>query len=252
MTDETILQGAEPFFFPGNDIGVLVCHGFTGTTQSMRPLGEALAAAGYTVIGPRLAGHGTSPAAMARTTAADWIASVDEALAKLRETCSQIFMAGLSMGGTLTLYTAAKHADIIKGAVPINAAVQLNSADMAGAALDAHMPATVPGIGSDIKKPGVVELAYKEVPVPAFRQAYALFSVTHDLLPKVTCPVLVIQSRDDHVVDPSNGPRIVRRLGSSRIDLRWLNDSYHVATLDNDLPLISSETLAFIRGITGR
>jgi carboxylesterase len=110
----------------------------------------------------------------------------------------------------------------------------------------------VPGIGSDIKKPGVVELAYKEVPVPAFRQAYALFSVTHDLLPKVTCPVLVIQSRDDHVVDPSNGPRIVRRLGSSRIDLRWLNDSYHVATLDNDLPLICSETLAFIRGITGR
>ena len=231
---------------------MLVCHGFTGTTQSMRPLGEALAAAGYTVIGPRLAGHGISPAAMARTTAADWIASVDEALAKLRETCSQIFMVGLSMGGTLTLYTAAKHADILKGAVPINAAVQLNSADMAGAALDAHMPATVPGIGSDIKKPGVVELAYKEVPVPAFRQAYALFSVTHDLLPKVTCPVLVIQSRDDHVVDPSNGPRIVRRLGSSRIDLRWLNDSYHVATLDNDLPLICSETLAFIRGITGR
>ena len=252
MSDEPILAGAEPFFFKGNDIGVLVCHGFTGTTQSMRPLGEALAAAGYTVIGPRLAGHGISPAALARTTAADWIASVDEALAKLRETCSQIFMVGLSMGGTLTLYTAAKHADIIQGAVPINAAVQLNSADMAGAALDAHMPATVPGIGSDIKKPGVVELAYKEVPVPAFRQAYALFSVTHDLLPKVTCPVLVIQSRDDHVVDPSNGPRIVRRLGSSRIDLRWLNDSYHVATLDNDLPLICSETLAFIRGITGR
>lgn len=252
MTDETILQGAEPFFFPGNDIGVLVCHGFTGTTQSMRPLGEALAAAGYTVIGPRLAGHGISPAAMARTTAADWIASVDEALATLRQTCSQIFMVGLSMGGTLTLYTAAKHADVIKGAVPINGAVQLNSADMAGAALDASMPATLPGIGSDIKKPGVVELAYKEVPVPAFRQAYALFSVTHDLLPKVTCPVLVIQSRDDHVVDPSNGPRIVRRLGSSRIDLRWLNDSFHVATLDNDLPLICSEILAFIRGIAGR
>ena len=248
----TILPGAEPFRFDGDTASVLVLHGFTGTTQSMRPLGEALAAAGYTVIGPRLAGHGISPAALARTTAADWIASVDEALAKLRETCSQIFMVGLSMGGTLTLYTAAKHADIIQGAVPINAAVQLNSADMAGAALDAHMPATVPGIGSDIKKPGVVELAYKEVPVPAFRQAYALFSVTHDLLPKVTCPVLVIQSRDDHVVDPSNGPRIVRRLGSSRIDLRWLNDSYHVATLDNDLPLICSETLAFIRGITGR
>jgi carboxylesterase len=114
------------------------------------------------------------------------------------------------------------------------------------------MPATVPGIGSDIKKPGVVELAYKEVPVPALRQIYALIGVTHDLLPTVRCPVLVMQSREDHVVDPSNAPRIVRRLGSSRIDLRWLDDSYHVATLDNDLPYIASETLAFIRGIAGR
>ena len=49
MSDEPILAGAEPFFFKGNDIGVLVCHGFTGTTQSMRYLGEQLHGAGYTV-----------------------------------------------------------------------------------------------------------------------------------------------------------------------------------------------------------
>ena len=252
MTDETILQGAEPFFFPGNDIGVLVCHGFTGTTQSMRPLGEALAGAGYTVIGPRLAGHGISPEAMAKSTAADWIASVDEALVTLRQHCTQVVMVGLSMGGTLTLYAAAKHADLIKGAVPINAVVQINSTDMAGLALAPDMPATVPGIGSDIKAPGVTELAYKAVPVPALRQLYSLVGVTHDLLPSIQCPVLVIQSREDHVVDPSNAARIVRRLGSSRINLRWLNESYHVATLDNDLPLIARETLDFIRSIAGR
>jgi carboxylesterase len=251
MIDEIILPGAEPFFFPGNDIGVLVCHGFTGTTQSMRPLGEALAAAGYTVIGPRLAGHGTSPQAMARTTASDWIASVDEALATLRKTCKQIFMTGLSMGGTLTLLTAARHAGVILGAVPINAVVQVNSPDLAGLALDPAAPDMVPGIGSDIKVPGVTELAYKEVPVPALRQIYSLIGVTHDLLPRIQCPTLVIQSREDHVVDPSNGPRIVRRIGTSRVNLLWLDDSYHVATLDNDKDLIARETVAFIRGITG-
>ena len=83
MSEETILQGAEPFFFKGNHIGVLVCHGFTGTTQSMRYLGEQLHGAGFTVIGPRLKGHGISPAAMAKTTAQDWIDSVDEALVEL-------------------------------------------------------------------------------------------------------------------------------------------------------------------------
>lgn len=249
MSEEPVLPGAEPFFFPGNHIGVLVCHGFTGTTQSMRPLGEALHQGGFTVIGPRLAGHGISPQAMARSTAADWIASVDEALATLRKTCSRIFITGLSMGGTLTLHAAARHADFIAGAIPINATVQIDNPDMAALAFDPAMPATVPGIGSDIKAPGVTELAYAEVPVPAIRQIYALAAVTRDLLPRVKCPTLVIQSREDHVVSPRNAPRIVRLLGADRIELVWLGNSYHVATLDNDQALIAERTTAFIRSI---
>lgn len=249
---ESILPGAEPFFLAGNDIGVLVCHGFTGTTQSMRYLGEQLHGAGYTVIGPRLKGHGVSPAAMAETTAQDWIDSVDEALAELRKTCSQIYMAGLSMGGTLTLFTAAMHADLIRGAIPINALVMVGKPEMAALAFDRSMPATVPGIGSDIKDPDSVELAYREVPVPAFRQVYALAAVTHDLLPRIKCPMLVIQSRVDHVVDPSNGPRIAGGVGSDRVELVWLNDSFHVATIDNDKQLIADKAIAFIRSIAGR
>lgn len=252
MSNEAIMKGAEPFFFKGNDVGVLLCHGFTGTTQSMRYLGEQLHAAGYTVIGPRLKGHGTSPAAMALTTAQDWIDSVDEALAELRSHCKQVFMAGLSMGGTLTLYTAAKHADVIKGAVPINAVVHIGNPGMATVAFDRSMPATVPGIGSDVKDPATQELAYTEVPVPAFRQVYALAAVTQDLLPSIKCPTLVIQSREDHVVAPSNGPRIVGGVGSKQVELLWLEDSYHVATIDHDKDLIAQRTAAFIKAIAGR
>lgn len=249
MSDENILSGAEPFFFAGNDIGVLLCHGFTGTTQSMRYLGEKLHRSGYTVIGPRLKGHGTSPADMARSSAQDWIDSLDEALAELRRHCKQVFLAGLSMGGTLTLYAAAKHADVIRGAVPINAVVHLGSADMAGLAFDRSMPATVPGIGSDLKDPAMRELAYTEVPVPAVRQLYALVAVTQDLLPAVKCPVLVVQSRDDHVVAPSNAARIVGGVGSSRVELLWLENSYHVATIDHDKDLIAQRIAAFIDAI---
>jgi carboxylesterase len=252
MSDETIMPGAEPFFFKGNDIGVLVCHGFTGTTQSMRYLGEQLHGAGYTVIGPRLKGHGISPAAMARTTAADWIASVDEALEELRKTCSQIYMTGLSMGGTLTLFTAASHADVIKGAIPINAVVHIGNPDMAGLAFGRGLPDTVPGIGSDMKDPDTKELAYAEVPVPAFRQVYALAAVTQDLLPRIKCPTLVITSREDHVVNPENGPRIVAGVGSNRAELVWLENSYHVATIDHDKALIAKLAIEFIRSIAGR
>ena len=151
------------------------------------------------------------------------------------------------MGGTLTLYMAAKHADVIKGAVPINGVVHMNNPDMAGAAFDRAMPTTLPGIGSDVKAPNVKELAYTEVPVSAFQQVYALAAVTRDLLGKIQCPVLVMQSREDHVVKPANGPLIVENVGSQNTELLWLEDSYHVATLDNDKQLIAQRAIAFIQ-----
>ena len=244
----TILRGTEPFFFEGNKIGCLVSHGFTGTTQSMRFLGEYLAReGGLTVIGPRLKGHGTTPEDMAQSTAEEWIRDLEAALKTLCERCDKIFVTGLSMGGTLTLYMAAMHADVFRGAVPINGAVFLNSPDLAGLAFMANAPAVIPGVGSDIKQPGVTELAYPVVPVPAIRQLYALMSVTRELLPRVTCPTLVFQSRDDHVVNPQNAPDIIEHVGAADKRLVWLDHSYHVATLDNDKELIAGETLRFIQ-----
>lgn len=240
---------AEPFFYEAGTTGVLVIHGFTGSTQSMRPLGQALHRAGFTVSGPRLAGHGISPAAMSVTGARDWVASVEAALVTLRQHSRRVFVTGLSMGGTLTLYTAAMHAGEIAGAIPINAVVRLDSPDIATIALSAEAPATVPGIGSDIKKPGVRELAYTEVPVPCFAALHALTSVTHALLPRLTCPMLIVTSREDHVVPPENGDLIEARVGSARVERLWLDDSYHVATIDNDAALIAERTISFIRSI---
>lgn len=249
MSQEQVMSGAEPFFFPGNEVGVLLSHGFTGTTQSMRYLGEALHRRGYTVSGPRLAGHGISPAAMAKSTAGDWVASLEEALEALRGRCSRLFIGGLSMGGTLTLYMAGRYPDLFAGAFPINAAIHVDSPDLAALALDRHAPATIPGIASDVKDPNTKELAYSEVPVPAIKEIYSLLAVTRDLLPRVKCPALVIHSREDHVVPPVNGRTIASHIGSARSELLWLDNSYHVATIDNDKDRICAEIDRFISSI---
>ena len=251
MADDAILAGAEPFRYDGSEVGVLVIHGFTGSPQSMRPLGQALHRAGFSVSGPRLAGHGVSPDAMSRTGARDWVASVESAYAELRARTKRIFVAGLSMGGTLALYMAAMHAAEIAGVVPINAVVRLDSPDLAAIALAAGMPATVPGIGSDIKKPGVFELAYAEVPVRCVAEIHALVGVTHALLPRIACPALIVTSREDHVVPPENGDLIAQRLGSGRMERLILDHSYHVATLDNDSELIAESAIGFIRSVGG-
>ncbi len=247
MVQPEIMQGAEPFFFEGSDIGVLVSHGFTGTTQSMRFLGEFLARdGGYTVIGPRLTGHGTIPEDMAKATAEDWIRDLETAVQTLQKTCKKIFMTGLSMGGTLTLYMAGRYPEVFAGIIPINAAVFVNSPDMAGIAYAPNAPEFLPGIGSDIKQPGITELAYPKTPVKAIRQLYVLMGVAHDLLPRITCPALVFSSRDDHVVPPMNGPYILEHIASEEKEIIWLDECYHVATLDNQKELIADETVRFI------
>ena len=237
MTD--YLAGAEPFAFEGDDRGVLVLHGFTGSTQSMRYLGEELNRRfGFSVEGPCLAGHGTSPDDMEKTGYLDWLGTVEAALKRLAARKRKVFVTGLSMGGTLTLNLAARFPDLVAGIAPINGAAGILGPDLAALITNPDAPARIPGIGSDIKAPGVTELAYAEVPVACVKHIYVLIGATADLLPKITCPALIVQSHEDHVVPAANARRIAERIASADTRLLWLDNSYHVATLDNDKDLI--------------
>ncbi len=246
------MKGAEPFEFEGDGASVLILHGFTGTTQSMRFLGEKLNADfGFHVLGPCLAGHGTTPDDMSKTGFRDWMASADAALQTLVHRGKPVFVTGLSMGGMLTLALAARYPEEVAAAVPINAIAGENDGGLAQLVLDPAGPDRVPGIGSDIKAPGVTELAYSEVPVSCLRDVYLAQAAIGDTLHQITCPVQIIQSREDHVVHPSNAYRIANKVGSSDIRLLWLDDSYHVATLDNDKERIAQKTGNFFMEIKG-
>ena len=72
-----VLPGAGTFYFEGSDVGCLLIHGFTGTPQNIRPLGDFLARRGLTVLAPRLAGHGTNVDEFEKTGPDDWIATVN-------------------------------------------------------------------------------------------------------------------------------------------------------------------------------
>ena len=79
-----VMQGAEPFFFPGGPTGCLLIHGFTGTPREMRWMGEYLSKKGFTVLGVRLAGHATSPEDMRRSSWRDWVASIEDGITLLQ------------------------------------------------------------------------------------------------------------------------------------------------------------------------
>ena len=105
-----IMEGAEPFFLPGGSMGVLLVHGFTGLPAELSMMGEYLQQRGCTVLGVRLAGHGTTVEDMSRMTAEDWLDSVRDGYALLRGSCERVVVAGHSMGGLLALLLAAEKA----------------------------------------------------------------------------------------------------------------------------------------------
>ncbi|MEU9125585.1 alpha/beta fold hydrolase [Streptomyces sp. NPDC048506] len=241
-----LLPGAEPFRRDGGEVGVLVCHGFTGSPQSVHPWAAYLADRGLTVSLPLLPGHATRWQDLQITTWQDWYAEVDRELRALTERCSKVFVCGLSMGGALALRLAAKHGAAISGVALVNPGNKVHGLAAKALPVARHLVRTTKGIASDIAKPGAEEVGYDRVPLHAAHSLRRFFQQVDSELPGVTQPLLVMTSRQDHVVPPGDSERILSRVSSTDVRHILLERSYHVATLDHDAEQIFQETFAFL------
>jgi carboxylesterase len=232
------------------DVGVLVCHGFTGSPHSVRPWARHLAQRGWSVSLPLLPGHGTDWRDCNRTTWLDWYAAAEVAFQRLRERCERVFVCGLSMGGTLALRLAEVHGADVAGIVVVNPAVVMLRWDTKLLPVLAHLVPSVAAIGDDIAKPGVREGAYERTPVRAAASLRRFQKVVRGDLGKVTQPLLLLRSARDHVVEPVNSAMVLSGVASSDKREVVLADSYHVATLDHDAPVIFAATVEFIERLS--
>ena len=248
MTDRPILEGAEPYSAQGDRRGALVLHGFTGCPQSMRPLAEAFAAAGYTVELPRLPGHGTTVEDMARYGWPDWAAAAEAAFTDLAARTDSVVVTGLSMGGTLTLYLAEQHPEIA-AIVLVNPVVEPEDfaplVKIARAQLDAGEP-FIQGLGNDVADPDVTELAYTSMPNAAVLSLVVGLQALKADLATVRPPALILRSTQDHIVPPSSVKLLAERLPGP-CEVVELERSFHVATIDYDKDVITERALAFAR-----
>jgi carboxylesterase len=242
-----IMPGAEPFEAEGGPVGVLFCHGFTGTPQSLRPWAEHVAAAGFTVALPRLPGHGTRWQDMTVTRWTDWYGEVERAFDQLRSRCTDVFACGLSMGGTLALRLAEQRPGEVAGLVLVNPSLITERPDAVFLPLLRRVLRSMKPIASDIKKAGVVELAYDRMPLEGAYQLSLLWKTTRADLSKITAPILTFRSRVDHVVEPASGRLLSAGCTACEVEEHILEDSYHVATLDNDAPAIFAGSVDWIR-----
>ncbi len=243
-----ILPGCEPFEAAGGDTGVLVLHGFTGNPTSMRPLAEFLASDGFTVSLPRLPGHGTSVADMMTTGWPDWTGAALAAFDDLARRTTRVAVVGLSMGGGLSAFVAQRRD--VGALVLINPLVKPPAPEMIDGLnqlLDAGLE-TIDAIGSDVKREGVTELSYDATPLACAKSLFDGIAEVYETLDAIEAPSLLLSSREDHIVTPDNGDDLMARVRGP-IERVWLENSYHVATIDNDQTLVESLARDFIRSV---
>jgi carboxylesterase len=250
-----VIPGAEPFWLPAEgDVGCLLIHGFTGAPSELRGLGEHLQQSGFSALGIRLPGHGTSISDLLRHGRRAWLAAARGGLDEILRRCRSVVICGMSMGGTIALNIAATLPENrVSGLVVMGAPVRL---------IDPRYPPAEMAImlnrWRDWGSPDISDrsrwhthIGYRTAPVATTVQLIRLVHETWDLLPRVQQPILVMQSRQDHTVMPINVHWLLNRVGSTEREIMWLNESYHVITEDIEADRVAERVVSFVHRHTG-
>jgi len=228
-----MLKGAEPFLLPGGPRGVLLIHGLTGSPSEMVLLGDFLHKKGYTVLGVRLAGHGTTPEELARMRGSDWMNSVLDGYALLSGLCTSICAVGLSMGGLLAMLLGVER--------PVDRIVSCSAPIFVAAEKSLHLlPPRERAANQYVPKrkrqlvgiPERCNVYYRRMPMLSVHELLGLIERTKEILPEIHQPILIVQGCKDHTVQPQSAEYLFERLGTERPEVFWLENSGHIVTLD--------------------
>jgi carboxylesterase len=255
MKKPITMPGAEPFFYSGGEVGCLLVHGFTASPQEMHGLGKHLANEGMTVLGVRLAGHGTQVSDMVRTHWQDWLADVEDGYHLLRGVSRRIYLVGLSMGGLLALVlaTCLPVEGLVIMATPHHLPDDFRLRILRLIALfQPYRPKGQPQWFDLQEYPQRV--AYSADPTMAYRQLGRLMEEADRCLPQISVPALLVYSRNDPSVPTSEGhqEKIFTKLGSEIKETLWVEQSGHILTEDQERHRVRMAVADFIQRMSGQ
>ncbi|MDP4128172.1 MAG: alpha/beta fold hydrolase [Bacillota bacterium] len=234
----------EPFWFPGNHVGCLLIHGFSGSPSEMRLLGERLSELGWTVLGIRLSGHGTTPEQMAKTRWEDWAKDAEAGVEELRKSCDTVVAIGLSMGGLLALHLATL--GLPDGIIVMNAPMILADRRSPYVRLIKPFTTFVKPKVSDTK---AERFSYERIPVDALISLNSAIRQVHRKLVKISCPVLLMQSTKDLTVDPVSVQIILKEIRHVKPVVLYWEKSGHILTMGPEREAVVFKVNEFLKGI---
>ena len=220
---------------------VIVVHGFSSAPKEMQNLALFLNENNFNVITPRLSGHGTVPEDLKTKTWQDWYKSVSRSITIASLQYKKVYIVGFSTGGLLALLSTKKQYKEFVSLVCINAALHLN---------DLRIKTLLAAISfwNDIVKvfnenkyakeyidnfPENPQINYNKHYVSSIEQLSLLMDKIKKNLHKIKKPILIIQGKDDPVVNPSSAHEIYEKIESRFKKLKMINSSKHVIVNEN-------------------
>jgi len=238
----------DPFFFPEGKTGILLVHGFTGSTADLQPMGLFYQKMGYTVYAPLLKGHGTSPEDMAKTRWPDWWQSTLNGYDHLADFgCTKIAVAGLSMGGLLSLRLSLYRP--VEAIISMNPAVMVRDKKLRWAKYIRYFVDKAPR-----KQPKEEHIEkhiypYPYTPVVCAASLWSFINIVKKELPRIKRPVLIQQGEKDETVFPEGASYIYKAIGSNYREVKYYPKSGHIITLDKERERLFLDGEAFLRKV---
>ena len=214
---------------------VLLLHGLTGAPNEVYGLALELQALGYHIEGPILSGHENQWQELARAKEVDWLEDAEQAFSRLRSHAKgPYFVGGLSFGALLSLYLGTKFSKDINGLVLMAPPIKLKKTrNEIALKILSLLPNSLVNLLWTIKKTPRAHclleehVALKEYPVATLAHMYRIVRLVKESLFKITCPVLLLQDPDDHLVSRDSPQSIIKACSSTQVNLNWLAGGQH-------------------------
>lgn len=249
---KNILNHGKAIYFPrSSDVGVLLLHSYTSTPYEFYDLAQYLAEKNLTVYVPTIAGHGTTPEDLAKTTIADWQKSAEDAYLFLRKETKKVFVVGSSFGGNLALYLATKFTNPLAGVVSMGTPIKVRWEKAFIFALYTYgwFKKNQRKRRADYKLVYLdhEQVVYPVMPVPSLRRFFSFIKkITIPSLKSIKAPALIIQSSADRIVDPRSAQYLHENLGSADKRILWVNGHHHALAIDEKRGLIYKAIYRFV------
>lgn len=228
------MKGGEQIFIDKNSkVGILMLHGFSSTPRQFKELSAYLAEKGFTVFAPLIAGHGTSPQDLMKTSPKDWTESAKNAYLKLKTKSDRIFIIGNSFGSNLAFWLAKELNNEPAGIIALGAPVFFRFHNFIKFRLF-----TYGRLRRYYRKPlrlyktdytdMLDEVSYSFIPVKNLNQVINfLEKETIPNLDKIKIPVLIASASVDPVIHPKSAYYIFKNLGSLKKEIFWIESNRH-------------------------